>query len=198
MQSFTKWEPINLSSKSYLCGHCGVTVAPSVGFMCRQHPTLAVPHLDIAFIYICINCHRPTLEMPGESLSPAPKPGTDIAHLPPTVQKLYNEIRSSMQVGAFTGAVALCRTMIAHVSHEKLGTPTTVSFKAHLDALYASDHLAIGQKIWIDKIRTTANKGIHNLEIISSSEAAAIFDFTQMLLTLLYSFPATLPSPEKT
>jgi hypothetical protein len=195
MPAFSDWKPKTLPARPYVCGHCGVEVAPNVGFACTRYADLLMFQNQEAYIYICHNCHRPTLAMPFEPMIPAPRAGEPIAELKGDVAKLYEEIRSSMQAGAYTGAVALCRTMIAHVSHEKTSKAKDAAFQDHLKALYDSEHLAKGQRDWIDAIKDSAGKGIHDLEILSPDEAKSIFEFTQMMLKILYTYPAIMPAP---
>lgn len=85
--------------------------------------------------------------------------------------------------------------MIAHVSHDILNTKKDATFQTHLKALYESDYLAKGQRDWIDAIRDSAGKGIHDLEIITPDEAKSIFEFTQMMLKILYEYPTLKPTP---
>ncbi|HLO98472.1 MAG TPA: DUF4145 domain-containing protein [Fimbriimonas sp.] len=178
-----------IQTLSYTCGFCGHLVGAENGWHGLDG------HGTFIYAAICPHCSRITQKNNKGWIFPLPMVGEVISSVPSPAKELYQEIRGCMQVGAFTGAVALCRTMIAHISHDKLGTKRDDTFQNHLKALYDSELLAKGQRDWIDSIKDSAGKGIHDLEIIKRDEAESIFEFTQMMLKIMYDYPARKPAP---
>lgn len=146
-----------------------------------------------AYIYICSNCSRPTLVVPDQPYSPRPKPGDNVPNLPEPVAKLYDEIRASIQAGAYTGAILLARTLINHVAFDQCGTEGT--FKKQIEALDKERLLPKGSKEWVDEMKDIGNEVTHELKICDPETAEHVLSFTHMLLSLVYDFPNRVPKP---
>lgn len=196
MPILTDWKSQSpLPSASFVCGYCGNLVASIVGFMAsRWIPTGSTN--DYSYIYICPRCNRPTLAFKGEPFSPAPKPGDSIANLPIEIQSIYEEVRSSIQAGAYTGAVMLCRTLITHIAQTELGASPRDTFTANIELLDNSHWIPPRGKHWVDHIKKMGNDATHNLKVFTEAEAKEILDFTAMLLKFGYDFANRLPAPK--
>lgn len=193
MSVLSSWSPSAPPPKTFVCGYCGNLVSSIVGFSAKRR--VAGGFSGEAHIYICPHCNRPTLSFPGEPFSPAPKPGDAIANLPSEIQSIYEEVRSSIQAGAYTGAVMLCRTLITHIAQTELGASAKDTFTANIELLDKSHWIPPKGKHWVDHIKKMGNNATHNLKVFTEGEAKEILDFTAMLLKFGYDFANRLPAP---
>ena len=71
-------EVINLTSKSYTCGHCGEPLASEKGYSGRPEPN----HLrKFAYIYICHHCNKPTYFDHNNRQIPGTRFGKDVLNI---------------------------------------------------------------------------------------------------------------------
>lgn len=192
------WESVTTTSpRNYRCGHsgCGREVSSEKGWV---HRSDTGSHYD-GFIQICPICKRPTffdrqkgLQLPGISM------GNPVNDLPPELETIWSEIRSSTSQGAYTSAVLLGRKLLMHIAVDA-GATSGATFVEYVDYLVASHYAPPNSKDWIDKIRSHGNEANHEILIKKREDAEEIMTFLEMLLKFIYEFPArvgvkTLPA----
>lgn len=168
-----------LNPYRYKCGYCGQTVGANNGYTVRHHN-------DACAIYLCPYCGRPSF-MENGMMTPGSAYGQPITNLPDTVQSLYDEARNSYQAGAFTGAILICRKVLANVA-VYYGAKDGQRFVKDVDYLVENGYVPEKSREWIDKIRTEGNSATHNQTAKNKSDAQRILDFVQMLLLINFKF----------
>ena len=78
-----------------------------------------------------------------------------------------------------------------HVAVEK-GAPKDKNFAFYVDSLVNGTILPTNFKSWVDKIRQRSNEANHEIIVMSLDDAKNILNFTEMLLKLLYEYPALM------
>jgi len=179
-----KWEsPRNLSSKSFICGHCGADVSSEKGYYATENRN----SLEEARIMICHKCGKPTyIHNDGEQV-PGPMIGEEVSNLPADVSNLYNEVRRSYSVNAFTCAVLCARKILMHIAISK-GAEEKKKFEYYVDFVTDGDIVPKNMKAWIDRIRDAGNESNHELKSNTEEEASQIIEFLGMLLKLVYQY----------
>lgn len=177
-----------LSSESFICGHCGNPIASNVGYFRSQRPDGSGGQIE--HIYICHHCFRPTYLGSGQQI-PGVRPGADVSGIDDAgVEKLYDEVRDSFSKGAFTTTVLGCRKLLMHVAVSK-GAKSNQNFVDYVEYLSSKGYVPPDAKSWVDHIRTKGNEANHEIVIMSEEEAKDLIAFVEMLLKLVYEFPAT-------
>lgn len=172
----------------WTCGYCGKSVGGNVGYRRSQASS------DDKAIYICPHCQRPTvfLTEPGRvEQIPAPVCGHEVGSLPSSVASLYSEVRRCVQYNANTAAVLAMRKLLMNVAVQK-GAEPNGSFLSYIDYLSDSGWITPGSRAWVDAIRRAGNEATHEIAIMDAAAARRLLDFTEMLLRLVYEFPAKL------
>ena len=191
-----KWNAYKLNPKTYECGYCGYKVSSDKG-MCLTQNTDEMA----ADIYICNNCHLPTLiydikvydafgverEKTYEQI-PGVRFGEPIKHLPYEVDKIFEEARESFSVGAYTAVMLLCRKLLMHVAVD-LGAKENKSFLYYVDYFEKEGYISKNAKPWVDKIRKLGNEANHEIMIGNREDAKKIIQFSTMLLKTNYEYP---------
>lgn len=170
--------------RKYTCGYCNVSVGASRGYS-RSTPA------GVERVIICPHCERPSYFF-GELQVPGVAFGNPVASLPVEVEALYAEARNCMVVNAFTSAVMACRKLLMHVAVSQGGSPSA-SFKAQVDYLDSNGFLPRNSKKWVDHIRDRGNEANHEIHMMNRQDAEALLVFIEMLLKLVYEFPAKVP-----
>ncbi len=174
--------------ESYVCGHCSEKVASDLGYY-----TTPTDGYIQGFIRICASCRRPTFfnKIPLEQV-PGPTPGTEINNLPEDLHTLYQEARNCFTVNSYNAAILLLRKLLMHVAVEK-GADKGKPFVYYVE--YLSDHHYLGAegKPWVDLIRQKSNEANHEIVLMSQDDAEKILTLAEMLLKMVYEFPAKVP-----
>ncbi|MHB8579036.1 MAG: DUF4145 domain-containing protein [Ignavibacteriaceae bacterium] len=182
----------NLVSKSFTCGYCGNPIASQFGYIAQSvQPLQNIGH-KLIHIYICHFCSRPTyFDWDGEQI-PGKAYGNDIENIDEeTVDKLYQEARRATSANCFTAAVLCCRKLLMHISVSK-GAEPNKSFAHYVNYLSDNHYVPPGAQIWVDHIREKGNEANHEISIMSPEEAKELLDFCEMLLKIIYEFPANV------
>ncbi len=195
------WENIvSVPARSYRCGYCDNQVAPERGWQTNQ----AVPPADVlktGELRVCHLCNQPTFfHHPDGAQIPGARPGESVKHLPPDVERLYNEARQGHAANAFTASVLALRKLLMHVAVEK-GAEPGLSFVAYVNYLDQEHYLGRDGKNWVDLIRTKSNEANHEIVLMEKQDSENLMVFAQMLLKLVYEFPGSLavpPAPPRT
>lgn len=183
-----KWQSVtNIPSRKYVCGHCGSPLASDIGYVAAP-----ATGRQLAYMYICHFCTRPTLfEHDGYKVPDAPfgRPieGIDDA----SVRDLYEEARKSTGVGAHTGTVLCCRKLLMHIAVAK-GAEKNRSFQQYVDFLAEKNFVPPDAKPWVDHIRDRGNEANHEITIMKREDAEELLSFVEMLLRVIFEFPATV------
>lgn len=143
----------------------------------------------IVFIYICHHCRKPTFF--GENGQvPGIRPGADVKGIDDAgVASLYNEARDCFSKNAFTATVLSCRKLLMHIAVSK-GAPAGKNFIDYVEYLSSKGYVPPDAKSWVDHIRTKGNEANHEIVIMFEEEARDLISFAEMLLKLVYEFPA--------
>lgn len=179
----TRWHNTSgIRSQQYTCAFCSSLVGPSVGYGCQKLPSRS--------IYICPKCDKPTF-MNGPVQTPAPLLGTSIENVPPEIDSLYNEARACTGAKAYTAAVLACRKILMHIAVDKGATPGA-KFIEYVKYLGDKHYVPPGSEDWVDHIRNKGNEANHEIAIMTDADALDLISFVEMLLRLIYEFPARM------
>lgn len=80
-----------------------------------------------------------------------------------------------------------------HVAVAK-GAEEGKDFVYYVEYLAMKNYIPPDARGWVDYIRTRGNEANHEIVIMGDEEATDLLVFTEMLLKLVYEFPATLKS----
>lgn len=179
---------VQLPSHSFTCGHCDKMVGGSSGFVAH-----ATADRDLfRRIYICPFCRQPTYFDEEDRQVPGAAFGNRVDHLPVEVAALYQEARNCLSVASCTAAVLACRTLLMHVAVH-LGAPEGQSFVAYVNFLVDDGFVPRNAHGWVDHIRRRGNDANHRIELMARSDAETLLTFTEMILKMVFEFPARIP-----
>jgi hypothetical protein len=142
-------------------------------------------------MFICPNCDLPTLFYDGEQI-PGVAPGDPVAHLPETVDVLYEEARKCIAANAPTAAVLACRKLLMNIAVEQ-GAPEGQSFLHYVNYLAEKGYVPPNGRGWVDHIRKKGNEANHEIALMKSDDAHELVLFAEMLLKFIYEFPNRVP-----
>lgn len=176
----------DIKKAKWKCGYCGVGVGGNVGYH-DEH--------DHDQIYICPNCSKPTAFILDENNEVRQIPGASssatLEHLPREIYTLYEEIKRCVQYTAYTSAVLAMRKLIMHVAVDK-GAKPSQTFIKYIDFLDTENWIPKSGREWVDNIRKGGNEANHEIVIVEQSEAERLLKFVEMLLQIIYEFPASV------
>lgn len=187
-----QWHGIGtVQALSYTCGYCGHLVAPNQGLAGKNRST---GHIE-AQISVCHHCSGPTmLEPDSKGQVPSPRRGVGVTGIDdPQVSDLYDEARATLSASCPTATVLCCRKLLMHIAVSK-GADSGLKFIQYVDHLIAKNFVPPDAKEWIDHIRKAGNEANHEIEIATMSGAEEVLSFCQMLLTMIFEFPAKIRS----
>jgi hypothetical protein len=190
MTSWTiNWQQLgSQSSRRYTCGHCGSPLASERGWQ-AHHPQAGTP---VAWIYICHLCNNPTYFDPEKKQIPGCAFGDTVADIPDeSVRILYDEARNATAAGCHTAAVLSCRKLLMHIAVAK-GAAEGENFISYVEYLAAKNYVPPDAREWVDQIRAKGNEANHQIVIMSREDAEELISFSEMLLKLIYEFPAAV------
>lgn len=182
------WSDVKtFQSRQFICGHCGSSVASERGYHGSYQGSNGA---HVAFIYICHQCAKPTFfdyngtQVPGAAFGNTVK---DISET--TVEQMYDEARRAMSAGSYTAAVLCCRKLLMHIAVSK-GAKAGDTFAAYVNHLTTNNYVPPDAKDWVDHIRKKGNEANHEIVIMKKDEAEELLSFIEMLLKVIYEFPA--------
>ena len=191
-----EWQAIGRHlSKSYTCGFCGNSLASERAYHSTRSDTGKVAGL----IYVCHYCQNPTFfDLINNNQTPGSRFGEDVRGIDDAgVEKLYFETRDCFSKNAFTSAVLGCRKLLMHVAVSK-GAKEGKNFIEYVEYLSSKGYVPPDAKSWVDHIRTKGNEANHEIVIMAEEEAKDMISFCEMLLKLVYEFPAASKKYVKT
>jgi hypothetical protein len=180
-------QPID-AAKPFTCGHCGLRVAASSGFV-----KVDGNNIPREFACICPHCEKITYFDVSDKQMPGPVYGTDVGGLPPDVGDLYREARNCMQVTAYTACTLAARKLLMNIA-VTCGAKPGESFQTYVNYLAENGYVPPKAKGWIDHIRTKGNEATHEIPSIKSGDAADLLSFMEMILKIVYDYPSRVPS----
>ncbi|HSX06721.1 MAG TPA: DUF4145 domain-containing protein [Candidatus Saccharimonadia bacterium] len=184
------WMGINtIESKGYVCGYCGHPLASDKGYSAQeigyanQYPLITICHF----------CTRPTFfdretgkQWPGAAF------GNEVANVDDDlVEALYNEARACTATSSYTAAVMCCRKLLMHIA-VSLGAEENKKFYFYVDYLADNNYIPPGAKAWVTQIKDKGNEANHEIKLMSQDDAEELISFSEMLLKVIYEFPARI------
>lgn len=187
------WNSVqNLGSKSFTCGNCGKPIASQLGYSAQSVQAFPnIGHKNVQ-IYICHFCSRPTyFDWDGEQI-PGSAYGNSVNNIDDeSIEKLFQEARRTTSSNCFTATVLCCRKILMHISVSK-GAEENKSFAYYVKYLSDNHFVPPGAQAWVDHIRKKGNEANHEISIMSPDDAKELLDFCEMLLKIIYEFPANV------
>ncbi|WP_043484691.1 DUF4145 domain-containing protein [Geothrix fermentans] len=183
------WQNLsNIPAKQYECSFCGASVAPDKGWYGvnpgNNRPT--------ASIFICHQCTRPTFIDPDDRQYPGKPFGQSVDGIPEqSLRDLFDEARNTMSASCYTASVLCCRKILMHIAVEKGAAPGD-KFIKYVEHLSENNYIPPDAKGWVDHIRTKANEANHEITVMTRIDAEELLSFTEMLLKVIYEFPAAI------
>lgn len=188
------WADNEIAGASYTCGYCGELVRSTRGMTLGDTSNLH-HNPNHTGTFICPSCNLPTFigkKFDGEAIQvPGTHFGNSIKNVDRDVNQIYEEARSAYSVGAYTGVILLCRTLLDHVA-VSFGAKENQSFQFYVDYLSENNYVTANSTKWIDAIRKYGNAATHRLVINTSQQAELIIKFCEMLLKSNFEYPALL------
>ncbi len=182
-----------LLSYSYVCGYCGNSIASAIGYFADHFNAPSRGSGHRAYIYICHKCYKPTffdaitaIQTPGAKFGNEVKDIDDVK-----VASLYDEARRTFSQNAFTSVVLSCRKLLMHIAVAK-GAPAGQNFIQYVEYLSNQNYIPPDAKDWVDHIRQKGNEANHEIVIMKEEDAKDLLGFSEMLLKLIYEFPANI------
>jgi hypothetical protein len=185
------WKEIKgIQSTSYKCGYCNNLVASEKGWTTDAIKKETSRGYHSALICICHKCNRPTYFDPEGEQIPGVGYGNPVSEIPEKeIQDLYEEARRTIQANAYTATVLCCRKLLMHIAVSK-DAKTGEGFKYYVDYLSEKNFVPPDAKGWINKIREIGNVANHKIKIMKKEDAEELLKFMEMLLKIIYEFPA--------
>jgi Domain of unknown function (DUF4145) len=181
----TGWQSLqSVKSRGWACGYCGQNVASTLGYECRSG--------GIESVLICPHCDKPTY-FNGDVQVPGVAFGHDVDSLPQDVEALYREARNCMAANAYTPAVLACRKLLMHIAVAQ-GADAGQAFTAYVEHLSSKGFVPPTGKKWVDYIRSKSNEANHEIKLMGRADAESLLRFIEMLLELVFAFPAQVPA----
>ena len=183
------WQNLSTQpSYSYICGYCGNPLASEKGYVAKLSGT----NTTTGYIYVCHHCEKPTFfDHLSNTQNPGKRFGNDVAGIDDQgVASLYVEARDCFSKNAFTATVLSCRKLLMHIAVAK-GDKPGKNFIDYVEFLSTKGYVPPDAKTWVDHIRTKGNEANHEIVIMSEEEAKDLISFAEMLLKLVYEFPAS-------
>ena len=185
-QEFNWQNILTQKSSSYICGYCNTPLASERGW--EGAPPGGGRK---AYIYICHKCNRPTFFDPAGDQVPGVTFGDPVKEITDQeVLELYEEARKTTGANSYTATVLCCRKLLMHIAVSK-GAKEGQSFSAYVDFLADNNFVPPDAKSWVDHIRKKGNEANHEINIIDKGDAEELLTFVEMLLKIIYEFPAT-------
>lgn len=182
----------DLKSRQYVCGYCSNPLSSEHGFFADLYEDHGAPNGQRVFIYICHFCGKPTFFDTSNNQTPGPKYGNEILGIEDyRINKLYDEARRCIGIGAPTSAILACRKLLMHIAVEK-GAKENLKFIEYVEYLSEKGYIPPDSKEWVDEIREKGNEATHEIVIMSDVDAKDLLQLTEMLLKIIYQFPSEI------
>lgn len=180
-----------LPPKSYVCGYCAENISSGQGYRRTIYyfDDDEVRRVIYEFIYLCHKCQRPTFFDRSGDQFPGGVFGSNVESLPDDVRKLYFEARVCLGGNLATAAVLCSRKLLMHIAVDK-GAKENKTFRYYVEYFSEAGILPASNEIWIDVIRDKGNDANHEIKMMDIDDGEKLLNFLEMLLKLIYEFPA--------
>jgi len=174
----------NYGSIHYTCSFCGNSIASNVGFQTQD---------GTSKIRICHYCDCPTFFPSPSQAIPGSPMGNPVKNInDANLAALYEEARRCATVNAYTAAVLACRKILMHIAVDK-GDKPGKNFIQYIEYLAANNYIPPDAKGWVNHIREKGNEANHEIVLMAEKDAENLISFIEMLLKVIYEFPAKIP-----
>lgn len=191
-----RWQGVQkIGSRSYKCGYCGTPLASEMGWIADE----GSGRIIIGDIYICHSCSKPTFfDRIAHTQTPDVIFGNPIKDISDkSLTDLYDEARKCTGAGCYTAAILCCRKLLMHVAVSK-GAPQNDSFANYVTYLTSNHYVPPDAKGWVDHIRSKSNEANHEIVLMPKDDAEDLLSFIEMLLKVIFEFPAAAKRKQKT
>lgn len=179
-----------IKSASLLCGYCGNSIAPNIGYEVTHQGEGS--KRTVATIYQCPLCKNPIVYFnESKETIPGAKYGREIKNLPEKIATLYDECRTCYANQCYTSSQMIARTLLMHIAVEQ-GAEEGLSFAKYVDYLDSNGYIPPNGKQWVDFIRTSGNVANHEIVIKEKEETEKVISFLSTLLLVIYELPNML------
>ena len=187
------WKDIlKIESRSYVCGYCGHPLASENGWIGYDTQSRIV-----GWIYVCHSCTRPTYFDSTGGQTPGIAFGNPVAEIPiKDVADLYEEARRATSANAYTAAVLACRKLLMHIAVSK-GAEKDKGFTYYAKYLADKHYVPPDAVGWVDHIKDKGNDANHEIVIMDKADARDLLMFSEMLLKVIYEYPASVRKKEE-
>lgn len=194
MAGIISWQNIGTYvTRKYTCGYCGESISSEKGYFGVHRQTGS----HNFFIYLCHFCDKPTFFNEDNTQTPGAVFGGKVKDISDkNVEELYEEARKGFSTSSYTSVVLACRKLLMHVAVAK-GAPTGKNFIEYVEYLSSNNFIPPDAKDWVDHIRTKGNEANHEILIMSRDDAEDLISFSEMLLKIVYEFPANIAKKKK-
>jgi hypothetical protein len=181
-----------IRSRPFVCGFCSHRVSSDKGYKLIGVNS-QIPD-QLAGIFLCPNCGGPTFFTNEKEQLPSPALGNPVSQVPQTLNVLYEEARKCTTMACYTATVLLCRKMLMNIAVSE-GAAEGLKFFEYVQFLADNHYVPPKGKHWVDHIRQKGNEATHEIKLMSEGDARDLLNFIEMLLRLIYDFPARIPKP---
>jgi len=130
-----------------------------------------------------------------ENQIPGSPYGSKVNNLPSEVEVLYNEARNCTSCNAYTASVLCCRKLLMNIAVSK-EAEEGLKFIEYVEYLSDKHFIPPDAKGWVDHIRKKGNEATHEISIMEKEDAEELINFIEMLLKIIYEFPANIKRKE--
>lgn len=189
---FKYYDSRNVKSYPIVCGYCGQSVAPNVGYLITHNNKHESVSTTIATVYQCPLCKNPIIYFNDYNETiPGAKYGREIKNLPANIATLYDECRTCYANQCYTSSQMIARTLLMHIAVEQ-GAEEGWSFARYVNYLDDKGFIPPNGKQWVDFIRNSGNVANHEIVIKEKEETEKVISFLSTLLLVIYELPNML------
>ena len=160
--------------QQYVCGHCGLHVSGWI-IVDSKYPVRWL---------LCPQCGRGSVQN-DDIILPSPQTFSDVGGLPVGIADLYDEVRASFSVQAYTGCEMLCRKILMNVAVDKEAKPNQ-SFAVYVEYLVDKGYVPPAFKDMATAVKNSGNAAAHKIDPPSRTRAEYTLDFTRRILDTMY------------
>ena len=184
------------NAQECFCGHCNNKIGMDVYFKIYDKKADPLGRneriINKYFVGQCPVCGKPIIYDVAKDISlPNVRGFEEVKHLPADIETLYNELRDSFSVGAYTATVITGRTLLAHIAVAE-GADQHKKFEYYVDYLVDTFMSKNKSKPWVDKVRKLGNESTHDLVIATKEDAEVSLTFLTLILKLVYEYPNSI------
>lgn len=188
---------IKKEAMAFDCGHCDARPAGERGWEASR---LSTSPFKFARVLLCPNCNLPTIVVEyvgGARMQwPQPRTGRDVEHLPPDVERAYQQARDCIGVGAHDAAALILRNLIAHVAVE-CEAPPGRRYAEYVTWLRDNHYMPPGGDRWVDVLRQLGNETAHELIEVTDDQARLALGFAEQLIRHVYEATGILDAHDE-